>query len=511
MRLTIVFCAVALLGQQPAVPEPSGSIRGKVVDAGSGAALKKATVSIGTVHTHGKPPRRESTEADANGNFELTGLPAGVYALWAEHGQFPRARRPTVVTLLDDEQKKGVEIKLSPGGAITGRVTGEDGQPLAGCSVRAHSTRSGMEIRGARTDDRGEYRIFNLAPGRYYVQVWANRRIPQARSLAPKESIPERTLSYTTAYYPGARDRAGATAVTVESRVELQGVNIRMKPEETAIVAGRIEPPPDAGPGFRETTLRLLPRNEEGETPGDAYTRQGKFRFENVVPGSYWIVARDFNMEPIYTRVPLDVGQQSIAGLVVPLRKAWRMPVTLEYEGARPNLWLMESGRRESFLEPYLQLRDDQVRIENMRPGTWTIQTSTGYVTSIHLGDRSVDGDTIEVREGEHGPLRIVVSNRTGKLSGNLELTGEGLPQILVSGKERRFFRQVYVMPSGQFEIELPPGEYLALAAYDAPYLGSSGYGKVFDRFGVPVSVKAGETVLKDFKVLRFDEIEHEL
>jgi hypothetical protein len=73
--------------------------------------------------------------------------------------------------------KEGIRLNLSPLGAIAGKVTDQDGQPLRAVNVLARSVRimGGMRQTNtddtAITDDRGIFRVWNLLPGKYYVEA----------------------------------------------------------------------------------------------------------------------------------------------------------------------------------------------------------------------------------------------------------------------------------------------------------------------------------------------------
>src|SRR5207253_8653992 len=61
--------------------------------------------------------------------------------------------------------------------ALSGTVSGENGEPLGNITMRAlrASYRDGQRmlvpVQTAKTDDRGEYRFFWLTPGRYFVSA----------------------------------------------------------------------------------------------------------------------------------------------------------------------------------------------------------------------------------------------------------------------------------------------------------------------------------------------------
>src|SRR2546428_13536750 len=75
------------------------------------------------------------------------------------------------------QKLRGVVIQLMPAGTLTGRVFDRDGEPLANVSVEAlkYSYQEGQRVMNvvqtARTNDLGEYRLFWLQPGQYFVSA----------------------------------------------------------------------------------------------------------------------------------------------------------------------------------------------------------------------------------------------------------------------------------------------------------------------------------------------------
>ncbi len=74
----------------------------------------------------------------------------------------------------------GIEIKLAPQAVLSGRVLDQDGDlwPHAnivasfGVEQGAQANIESADFAGAsEVDDRGEFRVAGLAPGRYYVQA----------------------------------------------------------------------------------------------------------------------------------------------------------------------------------------------------------------------------------------------------------------------------------------------------------------------------------------------------
>src|SRR5262249_6508450 len=136
--------------------------------------------------------------------YRLTGIPAGQYsvnafapALIAGDNRFGSQGKS--INLNDGETVEGVDLALRTGGAITGRVTDADGQPLVQENVQLYvaveqdrSPAVGQQDRKfpmylpynymmSITDDRGVYRLFGVPPGRYVIAVGIDNNAQNVR------------------------------------------------------------------------------------------------------------------------------------------------------------------------------------------------------------------------------------------------------------------------------------------------------------------------------------------
>ena len=121
----------------------------------------------------------------ADGRFSFTNLKEGKYRLVsvsiggmyqpAEYGQRDPRGRGLNFPLAAGQALKDAKLEMAPTGAITGRITDENGQPVGHARVsalvpRVENGRRYLAIVGTvHSDDRGNYRLFWLPPGRYYV------------------------------------------------------------------------------------------------------------------------------------------------------------------------------------------------------------------------------------------------------------------------------------------------------------------------------------------------------
>src|SRR5262249_10829893 len=137
-----------------------------------------------------------------------------------------------------------VVLHLTPGGTISGRVTGGNGEALVGMDVQL--VRSTYQIDGRRnllpmgsaqqTNDRGEYRLFWMPPGKYYLSVTPSP-FPRAGSLGLSANP---NSKYPRTYYPGSKDITAATEIDVPAGGELVGIDLRLTPQTTYRIRGSV-------------------------------------------------------------------------------------------------------------------------------------------------------------------------------------------------------------------------------------------------------------------------------
>lgn len=124
-------------------------------------------------------------------------------------------------------------VRLTRTGQITGTVTDEAGNPMYGALVEALAPRRvagqpGMARMAevARTDDRGNYRLYDLAPGTYVVSALVQN---------------EEGMRAAHAYYGNSSQLGRAAKVLVASGRTIAGIDIRMgEPSAPVGVMGRV-------------------------------------------------------------------------------------------------------------------------------------------------------------------------------------------------------------------------------------------------------------------------------
>jgi len=202
LKSTVVFlilCCIAGPGQEKAPASPgtkAASISGTVTRADTHLPLKNAQVaimgrgeSIPEAADTGDEPEsfqgyQSSTTTDEKGHFEFADLAAGTYYLRAAHtGMVMKGTQSggTQLIRLQAGQSQNLSLIMLPGGAITGRVLNEEGEPMQNVSVTAMhyvytvAGRHLTEAKRATSDDKGEYRLFSLRPGSYLLMADTTR------------------------------------------------------------------------------------------------------------------------------------------------------------------------------------------------------------------------------------------------------------------------------------------------------------------------------------------------
>src|SRR3954470_4478923 len=207
MKLAVLallgLTALAFGQLHPAAPMPTGTnvLFGRVVDTATDAPVAGAIVTLtGYFEADGRaaatlPPRPGSSLesaprhvlATADGSFVFRNLPPGRYALAVTAFGYAANTYPLhVVEVSESARPASITMHVWKHGSISGTVVDQRGEPVAGVPVTALKravVSGGVALREewdpVLTDDRGEYRIAPLPPGRYVVGVlWTTTSLP---------------------------------------------------------------------------------------------------------------------------------------------------------------------------------------------------------------------------------------------------------------------------------------------------------------------------------------------
>jgi len=145
-----------------------GSISGTVKNR-AGAGIPGVSVSATDAATgdHG-----ESAMTDAAGKYQIQALVSGSFRLAADgsNAGYIEAKLPQPVTVTVPAAIENVDMVLVQGGAVSGKVTDPEGNPMLGVDVSAYDPVTWDEIGSAYTGSDGQYKISGLPENSYHIR-----------------------------------------------------------------------------------------------------------------------------------------------------------------------------------------------------------------------------------------------------------------------------------------------------------------------------------------------------
>lgn len=295
----LALVTLVVLQEAPAAPRPvtaplpttgTAIVRGQVTDKETGAAIPRAVVTLRLTGPGRNIARQHLT--DQEGRFEFTAVPAGPYEVVANAGEHRsthlrqtfRSIGSSAPTLSEGEVRENVNFALARAFVISGRVTDELGDPLAGVGVRLHSLSedSGQYIQPRATDDRGLYRVFGVAPGRYTVCV-------EVRNDLAGMNASRQSQHFINTCYPSATTDSEAQPVHVAAH-DVTGIDIAVRKLRTFTISGVVVDAAGAPAGDVDVTFHRY--RQDGGTGSTRRSADGQFRFEGLTPGDYAVEAR---------------------------------------------------------------------------------------------------------------------------------------------------------------------------------------------------------------------------
>lgn len=342
LLLLAAFVGSAFAQQTPSRDTPGASapagtavIRGVVISSDANPKpIRRARVALSGV------PGGRIVITDDAGGFVFDALPAGRYTVAASKPAYLPAEygavqpgRPGTTIVLAEKQVADVSFAMSLGAVIGGVVRDARGKPMAGVDVglvalpTVDVPRPSFTQSPATTDDRGEYRLYGVPPGRFYVagvvQTFtpgttsgrrtveendtlfaqlqarvndANVVTPGAVAKRPASLPMAQTSGFAPIFYPSTTRMESASVVTVAIATERLGIDFVIAPVRAASLDGRIQ-----GPVQNLDRVELSLVVDGPQFPSFSSSRpvltqppdkQGHFHYENVPPGRYAITAR---------------------------------------------------------------------------------------------------------------------------------------------------------------------------------------------------------------------------
>ncbi len=583
----ILAFSMALVGQQQqqtgagqagAQADPNvklGRISGKVLNAITGEPVRKATVTLQPAGGQGggqqpqggaNPQRAVSAGTDNAGAFVFENVNAGDYRLSGEKTGFIRtnfggrgaASIGSQLKVSSGTTIADVIVRITPQGVVSGRILDEDGEPIEGVSVQLlrpqyfANQRRMMGTGGNQTNDKGEFRVTNVAPGRYYVQI-QNMRMGGAPIQQSKEEY-----GYPKLFYPGVESMDQAQKVDVAAGQDFSGVQMTLRKVRVYRVKGRVagvQAPQGqqqnaqaggrgggrGGPGYQ---IQLRPDGGMNDMMGPGFgpgmgsggvRADGTFELTGVIPGPYKIVVSDFSQgrPKVIGSTKLSVGNDNVEGVVISQMAMVSMQGKISVDGDKTAVNL-KSVRLQmqaadmggfGFVPPISVADDGTFTVTDLSPEKYRLSVTPGataYVKAVNVGGQDLKDAVLDFSNGGGGAIEVILSTKVAKLDGMVEkqkqddAPGSALiakigpaGELSLLGTTGGQSSMAQVDSSGKFSFaNLPPGEYKVFGFEEVDMATASDPDfllKFTDR-GVTVKIGEGESKSVTLKQVRYAE-----
>lgn len=562
---------------------PQAALSGRVVVAGATTDTPVARAVVIIDASDGRGERLTVTDQD--GRFRFEGLPEGRYLVRAQklgwvpsyYGSPRPGRPPGVRVAVDVNAKVDIEIPLTPGSVIAGRVVDHEGRPMArqfpwllesrmvGDRRMISRTRFPASIGSFErmTNDLGEFRLFGLPPGTYYLAVspsipggtrltteaevrWAMQPPGADRAEPP---VPGAIAGYARLYYPGTPDPDAAIGITVGPGQVREGLEFRLEFSPVARIDGvvRLADGTPASGAWVFLEAREPRVNLEGSVRRVLAGPQGQFSFTNVTPDDYRISSSAPSGAPavrdLWAQTDVVSAGVDISGIALTLTPAAHLTGRLTFAGTTMTpprdlttvrltalgvrataQTLAGGGSYASQFESRVAadgtftlagLPPDRYLIDASWPGMRT-ETRGWWLTSVRVGTRDLADAPLDV------PANAIVSDvtlefrdRIGAIDGVLlDAAGRPAPEYFVlafpvereawTTVSRRITPAVRPATDGRFVVTgLPPGDYFlaVVTEVDSEEAADARFLDTLIPMALRVRVPEGATVRQDLRI----------
>ena len=523
---------------QDAPPPPTGRITGRVVASDNGRPVKRARVFVTAAELSAGG---RGVLTDDQGVFDLTELPAGRYTLTVSKSGFVSLsygqRRPlqagTPLQLADGQQLKGIAFQLPRGSVIGGRVLDEDGEAMPGVAVRVMRY---QYLQGARrltpagagqTDDKGQYRVWGLMPGDYYVNATARGGFggpfgqfgpgafggpggpggPGGGRAAfagrggrggPGAGAPvgndQEQINYAPTYFPGVASVSEAKPIAVGLSEEVLDINFNMQLVHVSRITGHVVNPDGTPVTSGNVNLAIdvagARGNQIGMNYGGRIQWDGEFTIANVPPGRYMLRARGDDSEtPQYAAQPVTTTGEDLTDLTVVLAPGATITGAVTFlgaPGASPDpsqFRITAPSADQSDVGPQPNARvgkDGAFELSGVPAGSHLVRSAgnaRGFILkSVTVNGRDVTDTPVALRSGETlANVTVTFTDQQNEINGTVtNEQGTAMPDYTVLAFStdptlwRPLSRQIMTArpdQTGKYRIRgLPRGDYYLVA-----------------------------------------------
>jgi hypothetical protein len=546
--MVIVSMLLASLLAQSASPQ-SVAVRGAVVRLGTDEPVAKAIVELR--RSTGNVADFYRTTTGPDGTYVLPNVAGGDYQLTVtrdgyvrySHGERKAGGAGTPVTII--RETATIRVVLTPTGVISGRIVDRQGLPLGNATVQAmkasfiQGRQAFSEVQSTNTNDLGEYRLFWLTPGKFYVAAiptidlrsvggsGGNDRVNAFRMTRETLSSRRNPLDDLAVpiYFPGTTEGTAASEIEVKPGAEVRNIDIVAAPVRARHVRGVVISQDTGQPVNGPLSMRLV--SSTGGARVSSGTATGTFDLPGNLPGKYVLGATNGKMTG---RVEIEISDRDLDNVTIPVSGGFDIAGRLVVTGVTPAnpgpdiKAVRVSLRAEPFdgnvlspTTPATPAEAGTFLFSGVLPGTYRVQLApvlqNGYLQSVKIG--STDGlqSGFTLLGPPPAPLDIVISARPGTVEGKvLNERQQPLPNtvvVLVPDVALRtrtdLFKSATSNASGEFKlVGLTPGNY-KLFSWEEVEMGAwlnTEFMRAFEDLGRPVQVTEGSIATVDVRAV---------
>jgi protocatechuate 3,4-dioxygenase beta subunit len=477
------------------------------------------------------------TMTSSDGRFVFKDVATGRYRLLvkqpgyveAEYGQKRPNRPGSVLDLSRPLELHDIRIQMTAGSVISGRVYDQNGQPLETVQIQLVQPRYQSDgriiplmVSGATTNDLGEYRLYWIAPGTYYVVATVISRNPQT-DTALNEQFAGTESTFVPTFYPNSFDDAHAIPIKVEAGTELRAIDLTMTRLRAVHVRGQIidgltgQPVPGARVSVR---LKQEGWANLGSVMSVMSGLAGDFDLRRVAPGtnSFSVVMTLSGGRQASNYTDVQVGDRDISDLRLVLQSPTSISGRLLFENGEPrNGALSFSDMNGTVGYGAAVMPNGDFNLVAISPGVFRVSLNgfpdNFFIRSAVSGSRDVLREGLDTTAGPSEALEIRVASTAGLVQGNVtddrSNPATGVQVVLIPAADRALrpdlFRNSMTDQLGHFSIRgVPPGGYKLFAWLDIEpgIYHDPGFLEPYEKLGASVQVDEGGMVSANLKVI---------
>jgi hypothetical protein len=400
---------------------------------------------------------------DAEGRYTLTNVPAGnchisAYApAFVSPDQIDPYTFGKAMNIAEGENIEKMDFNLTPGGVITGKVTGTDGKTVIAMMVFAiRVDENGKLLDRAShwysqwmTDDRGIYRIYGLKPGRYKVKAGSSSEGGRPPVFFNSGG------AYSSTFHPDTIEEQQAKIVEVKAGSEIEDVDITLARASKGFSAsGRLIESETGKPVAGMTIGYSINKNggPVSSSIGSATNSRGEFKIDQLPLGNYSVFAAP-NIQNIVSEMysdsaSFDITNGDISGLEIKMYRGASISGVAVVEGTKdpaalaslPHVEIMTHSLSLSPGPENMMQRgqgtinaDGTFKIKGVRPGKVylnAIPFDEKALSLLRIEYNGVEVKEIDVNAGDQiTGVRLIFAHGNSVVAGRVEVKGGTLPE----------------------------------------------------------------------------------